>query len=472
MTELPTDHQALAGLQRRILRQDFTSFIRQSFLTTNPEQSFLTNWHIDLIAEYLEAARQRKLRRIIFNMPPRSLKSHCITVSWPAFILGHDPSARIIAASYASSLSIKHSQDARIIMQSPWYQETFPHTRILSGENQKHRFVTSKRGFRLAVSVGGSVTGEGGDFLIVDDPLHPIQAVGYKTRALANRWFDHTFSTRLNDKNTGVMVVVMQRLHPEDLTGHLLKKGGWEQVVIPAIAPSATHYHFGSVDYMRIENEPLHQARENMEAIERAQRDLGPIAFAAQYQQQPLDECTSLIQRNHFPRYTVAPSRFDRIVQSWDTAIKSSPHNDASAGITFGFADGAWYILDVQCVRMEYPELKRTIAEYARRYQPHMILIEDKASGQMLVQELMRTHHFPIQAIKPKLDKLLRFSMVTSYITSGAIHLPQQSPWLSVFETELLAFPYGQHDDQVDALSQFLNWLREENYRNPRIRNV
>jgi len=466
------DHHEILQTQRNIMRSDFSSFVQQAFLTTNPGQAYLPNWHIDMIAEYLEAARHGHIRRLIFNMPPRSLKSHCITVSWPAFILGHDPGARIIAASYASALSLKHAQDTRIVMQSDWYSRVFPYTKIQSGENQKHRFVTSQRGFRLAVSVGGSVTGDGGDFLIVDDPLHPIQAIGYKTRCIANRWFDYTFSTRLNDKNKGVIVLVMQRLHPDDLTGHLIKKGGWEHVVIPAVSPTTTTYIFGSFSYERKEYELLHMDRENESAIERAKNDLGPIAYAAQYQQAPLDEAGALIKRNHFPRYTQSPATFERTIQSWDTAIKSAAQNDASAGITFGLSEGKWYVVDVQCVRMEYPELKKCIIEKAKEYEADTILIEDKASGQSLLQDLRREHVLPVVAIKPKLDKLLRFSMITSYIVSGMIVLPQHSQWLAAFETELIEFPNGKHDDQVDALSQFLHWFREEGYRKPTMRSL
>jgi predicted phage terminase large subunit-like protein len=466
------DLSEVLACQNAILRNDFSSFLMYAFKTSNPGQPFIGNWHIDLLAETLERVRCGEIKRVIFNLPPRSLKSHIITVCWPAFILGHQPDARIIAASYASAISLKHSADTRHLMQSEWYMKLFPSVKLQSGENQKQKFLTRSRGFRLAVSVGGSVTGEGGDFLIVDDPLNPVQAMGLKTRSIANRWFDYTFSTRLNDKKNGAMVVVMQRLHPDDLTGHLLKKGGWEHIAIPAIATEEKTYHIGYMTYRRPVGELLHPQREDAAALERARSDLGPVAYAAQYQQAPVQEQFALIKMHWFGRYDGLSNTYERIIQSWDTAIKIGASNDASAGITFGLADGKWHILDVTVLKQEYTQLKRTIQNYALRFKPQQILIEDKASGQSLLQDFRSLTHLPVVSIKPKGDKALRLASVTSYLESGKVVLPIRATWLHDFERELLEFPGGIHDDQVDALSQFLHWLRNQEYVKPSLRSV
>lgn len=196
-----------------MLRTDLPSFIGKVLQTVDPGAPYLPNWHIDLIAEYLEAAGRGSISRLIINMPPRALKSVCVSVAWPAWLLGHDPRSRIIAASYAATLAVKHSLDCRLVMESEWYRALFPGTQLAHDQNEKHKFMTTQRGFRFATSVGGSVTGEGGNFLIMDDPLSPMQALGEHGRAHVAAWFDHTFATRLNDKKKGVIVLVMQRLH-------------------------------------------------------------------------------------------------------------------------------------------------------------------------------------------------------------------------------------------------------------------
>lgn len=209
-----------------LLANNFSTFIGKTLATVDPAAEFLPNWHIDLIAEYLEAARKSQITRLIINMPPRSLKSVCVSVAWPAWLLGHDPRTRILAASYAASLSVKHSLDCRLVLSAPWYQAVLPELKLSRVQNEKHKFMTSKQGFRMASSVGASVIGEGGNFLIIDDPISPAQAMNELARNHANNWFDHTFSTRLDNKKTGVIVLVMQRLHSADLSGYLLEKGG------------------------------------------------------------------------------------------------------------------------------------------------------------------------------------------------------------------------------------------------------
>ncbi|MCC2645761.1 MAG: phage uncharacterized protein [Burkholderiales bacterium] len=168
----------------------FKEFIIKTFDTVSPGEEFLDNWHIDLIAHKLEQARIGKIKRLIINMPPRALKSICISVAWPAWILGNDPTAKIMAASYSKILSIKHSLDCRVVINSPWYKQQFPNVQITYDQNEKSKFTTTERGFRFATSVLGTATGEGGDFLIVDDPLSPMQALSETTRTQANKWFE------------------------------------------------------------------------------------------------------------------------------------------------------------------------------------------------------------------------------------------------------------------------------------------
>jgi len=466
-----TESKNFSRLYYELLKYDFPTFIGKTFQTIDPGTPYLNNWHIHLIAEYLEAARHGEINRIIINMPPRVLKSICVSVAWPAWLLGHNPSSRIMAASYAAPLSIKHSLDCRMVIQSPWYRYVFPGVDIVRDQNEKHKFMTTARGFRFATSVGGSTTGEGGNFLILDDPLSPAQAMSAISRELANHWFDHTFASRLNDKEKGVIVLVMQRLHPQDLTGYLLAKGGWKHLSLPAVATAKEIHDFGTAKYRREVGELLHPERENQKLIERAKIELGSAAFAAQYQQQPLSEETAMVRPWWFKRYTVAPAA-ERIVQSWDTAIKSEAKHDATVCLTFAEHQGKSYLLDAQVFRAEYPDLKRAFYSIASTWKPHAILIEDRASGQQLLQDARREAALPLIARNPKSDKITRFAAVSALMEAGRVALPEKAKWLTDFEAELFAFPNGAHDDQVDALTQYLDWLRAETWGKLGIRRL
>lgn len=455
-----------------LLRTDFASFLGKSFAETCPGTAFLPNWHLSLIGEYLEAARRGEITRLILNLPPRSLKSVCVSVAWPAWLLGHDPAARILAASYSQALALKHSLDCRQVITSAWYARAFPQVRLAHDQNEKHKFMTTRRGYRFAASVGGTLTGEGGNFLILDDPLNPAQAASRSARENANRWFDHTFASRLDDKKKGVMVLIQQRLHAEDLTGHLLAKGGWEHVSLPAIETAARTYSFGKVQKTRQPDEPLHEGREDADLLARAKRELGAHAFAAQYQQSPLPAEGALIRAHWLARYAAAPPAPQRIVQSWDTAIKSGHKNDFSCCLTFAEAEGAAHLLEALAFRAEYPDLKRKVVSQAERFHPHAVLMEDAASGQQLLQDLKRETALPLIGLRSRADKFTRAAAASAMIEAGRLKLPHEAPWLAEFEAELLAFPAGAHDDQVDALSQYLSWWRAGEGANPGLRGV
>ena len=453
-------------------KNNFSRFIGKTLQTVDPSTRYADNWHIDLIAQQLEAARKAEITRLIINMPPRALKSTCVSVAWPAWLLAHDPCARIMAASYSERLSIRHSLDCRMIVTSPWYRRLFPGVQLAHDQNEKYKFMTTERGFRFATSVGGTITGEGGNFLIIDDPINPTQAANEIWREHVNRWFDHTFSTRLNDKQKGVIVLVMQRLHENDLTGHLLSKGGWKQLSLPAVATAPEDYIIDGEHHYREINEPLHPHREDIMLIERARIDLGSHAFAAQYQQQPMPDEGGMARPYWFGRYKSPPESEGRRVQSWDTAIKSGAQHDASVCLTFAEHEGKSYLLDAQVMRHEYPDLKRAFYKLAKQWRPQAILIEDRASGQQLLQDVHRDSHLPVIAMQPKKDKITRFAAISAMLESGRVALPEQASWLAGFEGELFAFPAGTHDDQVDALTQYLDWLRGMSWERLGIRSL
>ena len=218
---------------RALLRRDLYAFTERCFYELNPTTTFLPNWHIEVVTSALEDCRRGKITRLIINQPPRSLKSHCASVAFVAFLLGHDPTAQIICASYGQDLANKHASDCRTILASAWYQALFPHTRLSPERQAVQEFMTTQQGFRLSTSVGGVLTGRGADFIIIDDPLKPDEALSDTQRKAVNDWFDHTLYSRLNDKRTGRIILIMQRLHEDDLVGHVLGHRALESYPIP-----------------------------------------------------------------------------------------------------------------------------------------------------------------------------------------------------------------------------------------------
>lgn len=293
----------LQPLIDRALREDFGAFVARVFQTVCPGQAYLPGWHIDLMGEYLTACARGEIARLVMNVPPRSLKSICASVAWPAWVMGHDPTRRLMAASYAQGLATKHSVDCRLVMESEWYRRVFPDTQLSRDQNEKHKFVTTQRGMRMATSVWGTATGEGGSLLIADDPINPLQAQSSAMRQFVNDWFDHTFASRLDDKRTGAVVVVMQRLHPEDLSGHVLRKGGWEHLCLPAIATQDERWQRDGRRWQRAKGELLHPAREGVAEMARARAELGSRQFEAQYQQQPLAQESAMVKLEWFGRF-------------------------------------------------------------------------------------------------------------------------------------------------------------------------
>lgn len=449
--------------QQKSLKGSLSQFIRKAFESVDPGASYLHNWHIDLIAEYLEAATRRDIKRLIINIPPGYLKSISVNVAWPAWLLGNNPSERIVSASYSDALSLKHSVDCRLVTQTEWFKELYPDFQLTADQNTKTKFMSTARGFRFATSVGGTVTGDGGNFLLVDDPLNPVQAASDTERKSANVWFDQTFSNRLRDKKNGVIVVIMQRLHEDDLTGHLLRKGGWEHISLPLIAEQDERFEINGKTFIRGKGELLHPEREGMMEVERQKTELGSYAFSAQMQQRPAPDGGGIFKMEWFVRYDHKPPKETvlRIVHSWDTAFKKDQHNDPSCCTVWHETPSGYYLVDVKTGRWEYPEVKRHILNLAARDTPDAILIEDKASGQSLIQDIRSETTLPVIAIEPEADKETRARAQAATVEARNVFLPKHADWLVDFEREISLFPAATHDDQVDSMVQFLRWAKE-----------
>lgn len=447
-----------------LTRLDFNVFVERVFVELNGSTPYLDNFHIGLICAELEAVRAGQQRRLAIALPPRSLKSLVVSVAFPAWLLGHNPTAKIICASYGQQLADDLARDCRQVMRSDWYRRLFPATRLASDRQGIANFETSAGGLRHATSVGGALTGLGADIIIVDDPTKPEEVLSDVERARANAWARHTLFTRLNDKATGSIILVMQRLHENDLIGHVSEFTEMKHVTFSAIAQDREDYTFstpfGVRRHHRGEGEALHPEREPLEVLEEIRKAIGTRFFSAQYLQMPAPPGGSIVKPEWFSRYRQSDlPKFDRVIQSWDTASKPSQLSDYSVCTTWGKKDRNIYLLHVLRKRLDYPDLKRTVGDHARAHGASSILIEDCASGIQLIQELRAANVSGLQAIKPKGDKVMRMLGQTAQIESGLVFIPVEAPWLEDYLHELMMFPAGRHDDQVDSTSQALGHL-------------
>src|SRR6516164_1918663 len=312
MKKASTEIEVSPRLRDAILRTDLASFNRKVFETLAPSTTYQDNWHIHAIAHRLELVRQQKIRRLIITVPPRSMKSMLSSISLPAFLLGHDPSKRVIAVSYSSDLAIKLSNDCRHIMSSRWYEELFRDTKLAPHKNTEAEFQTSGRGFRIATSIEGTLTGRGGDIIIIDDPMKPIDALSDTKRERVHNAFVNTILSRLDHKQTGAIIIVMQRLHEDDLVGRLLRDqpNEWSVLSLPAIAEQEETIEIGNGRYhVRRVGDLLHAEREPLSVLDSYRAQMGSEVFAAQYQQSPVPREGAMIKRKWARRYNLPPER-------------------------------------------------------------------------------------------------------------------------------------------------------------------
>jgi predicted phage terminase large subunit-like protein len=446
-------------------RTDFSLFLMKVFETRHSGQPPLQRvWYVQAMCHAFDEVRAGRKPRLVITVPPRHLKSITASVAFPAFLLGHDPTLKIMVASYSQDLAREHSNLTRDVMESAWYQSDYPHTRISARANRAHELQTTRGGVRKAVSVGGSITGFGADIIIVDDCMKADGARSQAARDEVRSWFDNTLLSRLNNKATGTIVSIQQRLHEEDLPAYMLEKG-YEHLNLPAIAESEERVAIGPGRFHhRMVGGLLNPERESQAVLDQLRRDLGPAVFSAQYQQNPVAPEGNMIRMEWFGSYDHPPVRheFLKVVQSWDTGMTSASTSDYSVCTTWGFERERykWYLLDVFRERLDFPDLKRAVIRLRRQHSADIVLIEHAGSGISLNQELRVSGPFHPIMIRPVACKEERFNGCLAEVESGNLLLPAEAPWLATFKSELRAFPSGRYDDQADSFSQFVSYQR------------
>ncbi|ATE66199.1 phage terminase large subunit [Rhizorhabdus dicambivorans] len=419
--------------------------------------------YIEAICYVLQELAEGRIKRLIITVPPRHGKSEITAASFGSWMFGQDPSLKIMLASYGIELSGPQVANAKAIIASDRFRRIFPRTRIKRGMNRADVFGTTAGGEFRAVSQGGAATGFGADILIVDDLSKADEALTFAGREKAITFYRNSLPSRFDNPADGRVIVIQQRLHEEDLVGFLLDVGGFYHLNLPAMAEFDEVIPLsGGREWYRRKGDLLDPIRFPQSYLDHQRLLMGNRFYAAQYQQDPIASDGSLIKWAWFGQYSRVKNRsyYLKIVQSWDPAITERIHSDYSVGQTWGYRDGKWYLLDLIRAKLEYPRLRERVLEWHRQWRADALLIEGVSIGLSLAQD-MRREMLPGKIVSetPRGSKQDRLASRSAQLETGDYLLPEAAPWLADFRRELLAFPDGRHDDQVDAMVQFLEFV-------------
>lgn len=451
-------------LEYETARHDLDLFVQTSWDILEPQTELKWNWHHDLICEHLQACATGQLRRLIINVAPRSTKSILSTICFAPWLWISDPSLRFLFGSYADALARKHSVLRRNIIQSPWYQAGYgKRFKLADDVNTKNEFANDKTGEMKAAGINGSITGLGGDYLIIDDPHDPQGAESDTERETTIEKFDLAWSSRLNDKKTGRIIVIMQRLHERDLTGHLLEKGGYTHLKIPTIAEERETIVF-PVTKRTVHREPgelMHPDRDGPDQIIQAKKDLGPYGFSGQHQQNPVPKSGGIFRPEMFSFGKVPDSLTYRFVTA-DTAYSDREENDFTVFTAWGVDGEQPYILDVFRKHIKADEVEAPAVAFIKRFNQYGFRgawIEPKGHGIYLNGSLRKKNILiPSEdAVKEffsdrKWDKVTRANNAVPHLANRRIIINETIAEKEELLAEVLKFPKARHDDFTDTV--------------------
>jgi predicted phage terminase large subunit-like protein len=438
-----------------LLREDFRFFLVWAFHVLNPGLVFQDNWHIDAIAHHLMKVSRGEILRLLITMPPRSLKSHSISVAYTAWELGRNPSTKFIDASYGEKLSELLAQQTRKLMQNPEYRAAFPHM-VFADNSPLDMMKTTSHGYRCATSVGGAVTGIGADCVIADDLLKASASPLEREKAI--EFYKSSLLSRLNNKNTGRAIVVAQRIALDDLPGYLIDQGGYTHLNLQAIASTTEDIEIGPAKWKRFEaGAYLHENREGKETLDRARRDLGDEHFAAQYLQKPNGAQGAMLDPMWFPPYEQARPlrRYPLRILSIDTALSTATTANYSAASIFGGDGKIFDLLHVWRNRVGFENLVKMTYRLISEFEITHVMVERSAAGFALLEDLERKYAYGVVPIFAKLDKEKRVERAIPFFRDRRIRLPLKAPWLTDLKSEIFSFPNTMYDDQLDTVVQF-----------------
>jgi predicted phage terminase large subunit-like protein len=454
----------LLAVEREASRRKLATFVKEAWHVLEPASPYIHGWHIDCICDHLEAVTRGDINRLLFNIPPGTMKSLLVSVFWPAWEWGPRGlgSYRFVTASHSEVFALRDNMKMRDLIMSDWFQERWP-IAMRRDQNDKRKFVNTLTGFRQATAMA-SLTGTRGHRVIIDDPHNVEGALSDADRTRTLRTFRETVTSRLVDPISSAIVVVMQRLHQRDVSGFILSDDyGYTHVMLPMrFEPARRCASAIHPDPRTTEGELLFPARFPLDIVNRDEKMLGSHATAGQQQQRPNQRGGGILKGDWFPRWRVLP----KMKEVWifaDTAQKTKERNDYSVFACYGLGvDGLVYLIDQIRGKWEAPELKRRSIDFWNKhadadYACRRMAVEDKASGTGLIQELQKEAKTigKIEAVQRSVDKLTRVTDATAQIEAGNVLIPDDAPWVADFIAECEAFTDNDthpNDDQIDPL--------------------
>jgi predicted phage terminase large subunit-like protein len=482
MPPVSLDQVDLLRLSSERMRRSFALFVRRAWQYVDPAP-IVWNWHLDALCTCLQAVSDGRIRELLINIPPGHAKSLIVSVLWPAWVWTRDPRWSSIFGSYELGLVTRDAVRTRTLVESEWYIRHFRSSEegavtweFADDQNLKKFYKNTLGGARTGTSVG-SGTGYRANALVVDDPISADDSYSEVERVKANRWFFETMSSRFNDQATAIRVVIMQRLHEEDLSGEILRRGGFQHLNLPSefnpLERSIVRAHDGSViwqDPRTQAGELLFPAKFSRAVLAQARKDLGPYGYAAQHDQKPTPAEGGLLKRAWFTRRylrpgevaregfecVTLPTRFDMIAIVTDAAFKKTETSDRVAIGVVGRKGPKLYLLAMRWDRMSFTETLQAIRDLRAVWKPIEIAIEDKANGSAII-ELLKQELPGVIPIEPDGGKEARIMAATSSLEAGDLYLPLSEPWVDPLIEEAAAFPRGRHDDGIDMLAYAIN---------------
>jgi len=452
--------------------QKFEVFLDLGFALLSPSKQLSRGWYLSALARALEDVASGRCQRLIITMPPRHLKSIAASVLFPAWLLGRDPSLRIISASYGQDLAAVHARDFRKVINSRLYKAVFPATAAAISRDTDSELATTQGGYRYATAVGGTVTGRGADYIICDDLMKAQEVRSGEAREKVKRFIDETLLSRLDDKARGRVISIQQRLHEDDVVGHLLEKDGYTVLNLPAIAVKDEVIPLtGGRTHQRRIGDPLNPERESLEVLKALKIEMGARVFEAQYQQNPVPPDGDFVDWSRIQFFDQMPERHAlyKVVQSWDTAVSDGPASAYSVGTTWGYDGKHWLLVDVIRIRADYSGVLSHARIWRDKWRSDLILVEGASMGPSLANDLRRDSNgergggnrraCQIIKITPRDSKEVRLMNAMERLYSGLAKFPREAPFTDDLRKEMLSFPNGRYDDQCDSISQFLNYM-------------
>jgi predicted phage terminase large subunit-like protein len=451
---------------KELIRTEFFAFAMKAFATLNKGRSLGNDKYLELLAQTLTRVATGKTKRLVVSMPPRHGKTFMGSICLSAWILAQDASAKILVLSYGQDLADKIAYAIRAILQSDWFEEAF-RTRLAKNRTKVMDFLTTDGGGVRSLSIEGGVTGLGADFIIIDDPVEIKDCDNADRLKRVNRLFDDEIQTRLDRPKKGCIVIIAHRISENDLPGHVLQKGGWQQLKLPLIATRRRTYDLENGEVWKREKGELLCPDAFTKRDIRRLRDSKQPGFETLQQQNPGGIDRLRIKAKYFPTFPLAELQMRElpVVLSIDPGQKGGPTNSCSVIQAWAPKDGAHLLLDQWREHATYGDFHSAAQRFIRKYRPSVVLIEATGQGPALISNIRPQNGMELVPITPAGDKVERLRKHRRAIRRGLIHLPQNAPWSPEFLSEATQFPYGPFDDQMDALSQYLNWIAE--YPNP-----